>query len=87
MILIKKIKPGLWQPNEQETGAIMVVARWEDFTRGHVKGEIGLIRYTGNDAWQVAMSGGYESKEYETFAKTMAEEQHDFDFYYIEINP
>jgi hypothetical protein len=87
MILIKKIKPGLWQPNEQETGAIMVIAKKTGPAFEFKVGEIGIVRCTHKSNWEIAMQDGYDGLYWDTFQKLIKEEQTHFDFYYIEIKP
>jgi hypothetical protein len=88
MILIKKIKPGLWQPNDKETGAVMVITKNNARNQlGVVSEQMGLIRLNKNNKWQVVLEAAYEGREYGTFQSLLRVEEVFFDFYYIEIKP
>ena len=70
-------------------GAVIIKARSDNFGKGYVKGEIGMVvfGYAGMSDWVVVMSGGHHTKGFKTFKKLFEElsARWDVDFLYIEI--
>jgi hypothetical protein len=89
MVLIKKVRQG--EGYDWDAGAVMVVAKKDNFAEGYVLGEIGLIvfGYGGRIGWTIVMSGGWHTKNFKTFRQLLEviSKEDWADFFHIEIKP